>query len=484
MTKANSILIAGAGEAGRSLLDEFKRRGLLDWIVGFADDDPAKAGFSLYGKSVLGGTKEIPRLAEQFNVKRLVIAMPSVSQAAVKRLVGAVGVSMKISIIPSGEKYFDTVPLLPSLADVSVADLLDREEATIDVSVIQSGLSGKRVLVTGAGGSIGSEICRQLLKFNPEAVIALGRGEFSIYSLIRSLKEYTDYMAKSPNLFYRIADIKDKTMLAAVFAEFQPHIVFHAAAHKHVPLMEYNELEALRNNVLGTINTLDAAAENGSQRFVLISTDKAVRPASIMGATKRLAEEAAAIYLGKNGLLTCAVRFGNVLGSRGSVIPLFMEQIKRGGPVTVTHPDVSRYFMTIPEAALLVINAAAAALGGETFVLDMGKPYKLSDVACRLIELYGLTPHKDIGVAYTGLRPGEKLHEDIFHSAEGLEKTSNNKIWIKRRDEENGTKDMLQQLPSMETHLTGDEVRSIIKRLVPDYTESPKTAETAARYIN
>lgn len=485
MKKANLILIAGAGEAGRTLLEEFQSRGLLASVAGLVDDDESKAGFSLFGKSVLGSTEDIPRIASELGVRSVVIAMPSVSAAAVKNLTGKIlAAGLRISILPAGERYFDSVPLLPSLADVSVSELLDREEYSLDIEAIRSALDGKRILITGAGGSIGSEICRQLLKFPVSSIAAVGRGEFSMYSLIRSMEEYTDFMPSSPRIIYKIGDIKDETT-GDLFGELRPDIVFHAAAHKHVPLMEYNEPEAFRNNVLGTLNALSFAADSGASVFVLVSTDKAVRPSSVMGATKRAAEMVTAAFCGKNGLRTSAVRFGNVLGSRGSVVPLFQEQIKRGGPVTVTHPDVSRYFMTVQEAALLVINACALTRGGETFVLDMGKPCKLADMASRLIELYGLVPGRDIHIEYTGLRPGEKLSEEIFHGDTDLERTSNSRILVKRSDPKELPPDLFNMLPSLREHLSPQETRNLLKRIVPDYNESPRSEQTSRiRYVS
>jgi FlaA1/EpsC-like NDP-sugar epimerase len=288
----------------------------------------------------------------------------------------------------------------------------------------------KTILVTGAGGSIGSEICRQLLKFRVKRIVMVGRGEYSIYNLIKSISESCKFLEYHPEVVYRIADVKDKRLMEKIFNEYHPQIVFHAAAHKHVPLMEYNEIEALQNNVFGTYNVIDISNQYGVSRLVLISTDKAVRPVNILGASKRLAELVALQYYRKHGLNVSIVRFGNVVGSRGSVIPLFQEQIEKGGPVTVTDPDVTRYFMSIPEASLLVINASAISKGGEIFVLDMGKQYRILDIAKNLIELYGLRVGVDIDIVFTGLRPGEKLYEELHYSDENLHATENNKIYV------------------------------------------------------
>jgi FlaA1/EpsC-like NDP-sugar epimerase len=476
------ILIAGAGEAGRMLLDEFLGRGRLGEIFGLVDDDPAKGGLIIHEKKVLGLTSAIPSLIAAHAIDSIIIAMPSVSHSAVSRIVGITAghPEIRIHILPEGEKYFDSVPLLPSLQDISISGLLERDEYSVDISSIQERFAGNTVLITGAGGSIGSEICRQLLKFGVKRIVASGRGEHSIYTLIKSMNEYTAFMKNKPEIFYRIADVKESGAMEQLFAEFKPNIVFHAAAHKHVPLMEYNELEALRNNVIGTKNVLDCASAHGASYFILISTDKAVRPSNVMGATKRLAEMVTSCYSG-NKMKTASVRFGNVLGSRGSVIPLFQEQIKKGGPVTVTHPDVRRYFMSISEAALLVINAAALCEGGETFVLDMGQQHNLTDVARRLIEMYGLA--EDIKVAYTGLRPGEKLYEELFHD-DDLERTANNKIFFKKNIPfpEDGVKKLL--LARDFSGLSGPDVRRLLKELVPDYTESPRPDELFGKYIS
>lgn len=491
MSSKRHILIVGAGEAGLALLDEFRIRGRLDEIAGLADDDPAKAGLVINGKVVLGSSAQIQEIIHSHEIDNVIIAMPSSSYERLNRIVSLImgRAGVHIHILPKGEKYFDSVPLLPALQQVSVSDLLDRDEYNVDISAINKRFENQTVLITGAGGSIGSEICRQLLKFNVKRIIAIGHGEHSIYELIKSMNEYMNFMTSKPVVFYRIIDVKDASALDMLFNEFKPDIVFHAAAHKHVPLMEYNELEALKNNVGGTANVLSAASKHGTRWFTLVSTDKAVRPSNIMGATKRLAEMVSSYYLGRGGMNTLAVRFGNVLGSSGSVIPLFEEQIRRGGPVTVTHPDVRRYFMSISEAALLVINATALSEGGETFVLDMGQQYKIADIARRLIEMHGLVPEVDICINYTGLRPGEKLYEEVFHDDKELSRTGNNKILVKKNNtnvQTDGLREFLENTINSFSSLSAREVRELLKKLVVDYNEcsKPNEAESAGKYIN
>ncbi len=484
--KNDHVLITGAGEAGRMLLREFTDRGLADKITGFADDDPSKKNLVFCGKKVLGTTEEIPALVRKFSVNSIIIAMPSVSGDALRKTAEtAASTGVRVSILPQGEQYFDSVPLLPAVQEISVSDLLDRSEYSVDVPAMKAFLKEKKILVTGAGGSIGSEICRQLLKFQPAQITALGRGEYSIYSLINSIKNYTDFMEKSPLISCRIADVKDRFMMERIFREFRPDVVFHAAAHKHVPLMEYNEAEACRNNVIGTLNVLEAA-ENAGSEFILISTDKAVRPSSVMGATKRLAEILTETVNRRGRIRTAAVRFGNVLGSRGSVIPLFQQQIRAGGPVTVTHPDVSRYFMTIPEAALLVINAGALASGGETFVLDMGHQYRIADVARRLIKMYGLEPDRDIKIQFTGLRPGEKLNEELFIDTADLERTCNNRIFVKRENSGQLSDGVLAEARSafdFHKEISGRQARDLLKKFVPEYENRSRPADGADRLV-
>ncbi len=480
-----NILIIGAGEAGRIILSEYMKRGLGKLISGFADDDAAKIGKILNGKMVFCAADGVGRIIREMNITDIVIAMPSIGSEKINRIASAIRRehrSVPIKVLPHVLELDERKPLSISLRDISIGDLIGREEVRVDTGMIEKKFAGKTVLITGAGGSIGSEICRQLLKFNIKKLVAVGRGEFSMYNLIRILNEDAAFVEGGPEIVYRIADIKDFPLMDSLFARHRPDIVFHAAAHKHVPLMEFNEAEAMQNNVLGTKNVLECAHRHGAAEFVFISTDKAVNPASIMGATKRIAEIITEYYHRTRGLTTSIVRFGNVIGSRGSVVPLFMEQIERGGPVTVTHPDVTRYFMSIPEASLLVINAAAYSDGGELFVLDMGKQYRVSEIAQRLIEFYGYKSEDEIRIEYTGLRPGEKMHEDLFYGGESLLKTQNDKIFmLSTRDE--AVADVIEpflrdDLPAI-VGLDPAMIRQIIKRIVPEFEYNPDRDETA-----
>ena len=353
----------------------------------------------------------------------------------------------------------------------------------VDTGMIEQRYSGKTILITGAGGSIGLEMCRQLLKFNIKKLVAVGRGEYSMYNLIKTMNENALFLEPMPEISYHIIDVKDKRLLAGAFSRHRPDIVFHAAAHKHVPLMEFNEAEAVQNNVGGTKNLLDCSHEHGVGEFVFISTDKAVNPTSIMGATKRIAEIITGYYFRTKGLKTSIVRFGNVIGSRGSVIPLFMEQIERGGPVTVTHPEVTRYFMSIPEASLLVLNAAAYSAGGELYVLDMGKQYRVAEIAQRIIELYGYRSDDDITIKFTGLRPGEKMHEDLFYIDERFTKTENDKIFMfsdtADLDPRIIESFMEQELPDIARY-NAAQIRDIVKRLVPEFESAPGLGEPSS----
>ncbi|MCU0848903.1 MAG: polysaccharide biosynthesis protein [Spirochaetes bacterium] len=474
MKPKSLILIVGAGEAGRVVLSEYEKRGRGDLVAGFVDDDPAKKGSLLNGKRVLGGTGRIRAIIKKHSIGQVIIAMPSVEAGIVSGIIRKIFLKhseVNVYIVPAAEKFFDAVPISPSLMELPFAELFGREEFTVDVDLIKERFAGRKIMITGAGGSIGSEICRQMLKFDIGGLLAMGRGENSIYNLIRDLNEYTGLMERAPDISYRIADVKDAAIMRRIFDEFRPDIVFHAAAHKHVPLMEFNEAEALRNNVLGTLNMLELCSEFGAGSFVMISTDKAVSPTSVMGATKRIAELVTGRYCRKKGINASVVRFGNVIGSRGSVVPLFREQIERGGPVTVTHPEISRFFMTIPEASLLVINAAAIARGGEIFILDMGRQYRLEEIARRLIEFYGYRPGIDIRIEYTGLRPGEKIEEELHYDNERVVTTGNEKIFVLEAEQDSGDamdSFILNDLPKT-AGMSGTEIRTLIKKLVPEY---------------
>lgn len=468
--RLKAILIAGAGEAGRTLLAEFKRDGRADSIIGFVDDDVRKVGTLLCGKPVLGTTDDIPALAEQYGIKECIVAMPSAPKKDIDRVIKIIRTSgnVNISILPPVTKLFEKA-LTPELRGIGVEELIGREEIEIDSSLIEEYCKNKTVMVTGAGGSIGTEICRQLLQFKAARIIAVGRGEHSIYNLKHILDEYARYFEK-PDIMYYIADINDSVRMQKLFDMHKPHIVFHAAAHKYVDIMEQNPQEAVRNNCLGTRTVLEAARASGVEQFVCISTDKAVRPVSVMGATKRMAEMITLAY-NSTHMRTCCVRFGNVIGSRGSVIPLFYQQIARGGPVTITHPDMTRYFMSIPEAVMLVIHAAVLSRGGEIFVLDMGIQYKVEEVARNLIKLLGYEPDVDIPIVYTGIRPGEKLQEDLWNQGEELVPTLHKKIYrIAHNGFDTLSVEKINNLtPAYVQSLNEEECKHLIKAIVTEY---------------
>lgn len=417
------VLIVGAGDAGEMLLREMRiHRHLAYRPVGFVDDDPGKVGLEIHGVSVLGGISDIPEIVEREDVDEIVVAVPSATGVQMERILDACAATqVRLRRLPSEQDIIR----LTSIRDVDVVDLLSRPSVRLDTDKLRAELSGARVLVTGAGGSIGSELVRQIASFAPEHLFLLDWSENSLFFLEREL------VGRFPGLQFTlcVADIKDRERIDQIFKEGRFQHVFHAAAFKHVPLMESNPVEAVKNNVAGTRGLADCAHRHHVKKFVLISSDKAVRPTSVMGATKRGAELLlSAIPRDRTQFLS--VRFGNVLGSQGSVIPLFKKQIKAGGPVTVTHPDVVRYFMTIPEAVQLVLQAGVMGHGGEVFLLDMGKQVKIVDLAKKLIALSGFRPDEDIKIEFTGLRPGEKLFEELLIDAEGVTKSAHEKIWI------------------------------------------------------
>jgi len=423
--KKNRIIIVGAGEAGQLLSAELLNNPRNE-IVGFIDDDAAKFKLVLSGIGVLGGRGEINNIIQRELIDTVIVALPSAHKEIIRKTVDDIlnnNPQIIVQVLPSTAKYFET-PLFSELRDIPFSDIITRDELKIDISAINKFWENKTVMITGAGGSIGSEITKQLLRFKTKTIVCVGRGENSIYNLERSLIQQHDSRVK-----YHICDIRNSVILNEIMSKYEIDIVVHAAAHKHVPLMENNELEALHNNVYGTAALLRNCVKHNVERFILISTDKAVNPANVMGSTKRIAELVTGYYNKQFGLKTAVVRFGNVIGSRGSVIPLFLDQIKGGGPVTVTHPDVKRFFMSIPEASLLVINAASYSQGGDIYILNMGTQYKISEIAERLIRLSGLQPHNDIKIEFTGLRPGEKLEEELIYINEELRDTDNEKIF-------------------------------------------------------
>lgn len=424
---ARRVLIVGAGNAGESLLREMqKTHGGRYEVVGFVDDDAGKRGARIHGVAVLGVLVDVAMLVQRHKVDEVVLAIPSASGQAMRRIVDLVktsGIAMRT--IPGVDQLIEGRVTINQLRSVNIEDLLGREPVRLDMPSIASLIEGRVVMVTGAGGSIGSELCRQVGRFAPSKLLLVERSENALFEIHRELGKTPDGL-----IVPCMADITDEPRMRRLFAEHQPAVVLHAAAHKHVPMMEENPGEALKNNIGGTRMVANLANEFGVDRFVMISTDKAVNPTSVMGATKRVAELYIQALSQRSKTRFVAVRFGNVLGSAGSVIPIFKEQIAAGGPVTVTHPEMKRYFMTIPEASQLVLQAATMGNGGEIFVLDMGEPVKIVDLARDLITLSGLTPDKDVEIRFTGLRPGEKLFEELSTADEMAEKTRHPKIFI------------------------------------------------------
>ncbi|WP_374711837.1 polysaccharide biosynthesis protein [Symbiobacterium terraclitae] len=422
--RTRRILIIGAGDAGTEVLRELQRHPELGIAaVGFLDDDPAKHGREAYGVPVLGPTEAVGRAVRELGVSEVLIAIPSAPAEALRRIwsqASAQGVPVRI--LPRLGDLDRSQRLVEQIRSVQLTDLLGRPEVQIDQVAVSRYLTGRTVLVTGAGGSIGSELCRQVAAFGPSRLILFGHGEHSLHQIMLELQSHYPGLA----LTVAVGDVQDQAAVERVFRRHRPAVVFHAAAHKHVPLMEQNPSEAVKNNVLGTYHVALAAQRHGASHFVLISTDKAVRPTSVMGATKRAAEAITAALAACGPCRMVAVRFGNVLGSRGSVVPVFQQQIAAGGPITVTHPEVTRYFMTIPEAARLVLQAGAMGRSGERFVLDMGEPVRIVDLARTLARI--IAPEREIPIIFTGLRAGEKLHEELFDADEVVTPTAHPRI--------------------------------------------------------
>lgn len=440
------VIIVGAGQAGAMTLRELQRHPELGYRpVGFVDDDPHKRGLRINGVPVLGTSDDLKAVAQRLACNEVIVAMPAAGAGPVRRVVqDCASLGVKIKTLPGVYELIDGKVTVNQIREVSLEDLLGREPVCVNLAEIAAYLEGERVLVTGAGGSIGSELCRQIARLRPESLLMLDNHENGVYELDLELAGRASVPvgadgrpASSENALKRtviIADIRDREKIESVFKTFQPTVVFHAAAHKHVPLMEAYPEEAIKTNVYGTKNVADMAAQNGTKRFVLISTDKAVNPKSVMGATKRMAEMIIQSYDGLTPCRFVAVRFGNVLGSTGSVVPIFKAQIASGGPVTVTHPEMMRYFMTIPEAVALVLQAGGMGRGGEVFVLDMGNPVKIDELARQLITLAGFTPGRDIDIVYSGIRPGEKLKEELLTGEEERMATQHNRIFVARTE--------------------------------------------------
>ncbi len=426
------VLIVGAGDTGRMLLKDMAEGNTCDYIpVAMIDDDPRKKGMHLNGVRIVGGRQMIESAVEKYDADMIIVAVPSASRAEqgdILKICSRTG--KKVRLVPGVIDLLTGKVEVGKLRDVRIEDLLGREPVKLDEEGIARMIDGSTVLVTGGAGSIGSEIVRQCLRFSPKRIIALDVNENKLYMLGEEIR----MAGKADLLLTVMGSVRDSGRMQAVFGEHKPDIVFHAAAHKHVPLMEDSPAEAVKNNIKGTYNVIRASVESGVKRFILISTDKAVNPTSIMGATKRFTEMIMRMNPDKGATKFAAVRFGNVLGSDGSVIPIFLKQIEAGGPVTVTHKDITRYFMLISEAVLLVLQAASMTEGDELFMLDMGTPVRIDDMARDLIRLNGLEPDRDIKITYSGLRPGEKMYEELFYDPTSVDRTSHSKIFMTRNN--------------------------------------------------
>lgn len=478
-----NILIIGAGAGGALVLNEIKNNIQLNKkVVGFIDDDNQKIGRFIRGIKVLGNRDDISRIVLEKNVSEIIIAISRVEDSNLKEIIQRCKeTGLPVKIIPSVSELIDNKFSINSIRDVKVEDLLGRTVVQLEREGINDYIKGNTILVTGGGGSIGSELCRQIAKFLPKEIIILDIYENNAYDIQNKLiREFKDI-----NIVTLIGSVRDKVRIEQIFKTYKPQIVFHAAAHKHVPLMEYSPSEAIKNNVGGTYNIAQYACKYDVKKFVLISTDKAVNPTNIMGATKRICEMIIQSINSKSKTEFVAVRFGNVLGSNGSVVPLFKKQIEDGGPVTLTHKDITRYFMTIPEAAQLVLQAGAYARGGEIFVLDMGEPVKIYDLAYNLIKLSGFEPNVDIDIEITGLRPGEKLYEELLMSEEGLTETKHKKIFIGKPNDFDFDyiSNKISELIELSIYGSAEEIKNKLKEIVPTYKEPHEVNKEVAAVL-
>lgn len=461
--------VIGAGEAGEQLVRNLKRDEKADlWPVGFLDDDPGKWGLLIHGVPVLGPRNQLPEFMRLKDVDAIIIAMPSSPSWVIRDTVELArgGGAKEIKVIPFLSELYTGEVKVSDIRELQPEDILPREPVSVDLKFVEDFLKGKKVLVTGAAGSIGSELCRQILRFSPAQLLVVDFDETGLFNLEMDLKRL--FPRGEVKVF--VADVRDRARMSSIFRREQPQVIFHAAAYKHVPLMESNPEEAVKTNIFGTQVIVEEACREGAEAFVLISTDKAVNPVSIMGLTKRVAEKVV-LAVGEGASTRCmAVRFGNVLGSRGSVIPIFLEQIRHGGPVTVTHPEMERYFMTTSEAVLLVLQAAAMGKGGEVFVLDMGKPVKILDIARELIRFHGLKPDEDIPIVFTGIRPGEKLHEEILTAEEGTEATKQRQIYTAKISKRFSSQDLKSKLDGLVSvineEVDNEAIKSMLREIV------------------
>ena len=481
------VLIIGAGAAGEKMLREIFDNYQLHYdVVGLIDDDHLKQGRSIHGVSVLGSVQNVPAIVEKANIEEVLVAIPSASGEQMRRIVDICkGCNILYKTLPGMGEIIDGRVSVKVLRDVRYEDLLGRPPVKLDITGIRSYLDGRTILITGCGGSIGSELCRQVIKYQPHSLILVDASEANLFQIQMELQHELYYQ----NCTTILGHVQDRQLMTSVFKRFHPQVVFHAAAYKHVPMLEKNPWEAVTNNIVGTQVVMELAAEHDVKFFVLVSTDKAVKPTNVMGASKRVAELLLQSFQG-NGAKFVAVRFGNVVGSSGSVIPLFRRQIEQGGPVTVTHPEVNRFFMTIPEAAQMIIQAGAMGVGGEVFILKMGTPVKILDMARDLIRLSGKEPDKDIKIVFTGLREGEKLYEELITVGEGITPTEHEKIMVLRSDGfPNGLKNPaelhdwlnseLQELYDAARRHDALAIKRKLQEIIPEY--SPQEIESIFR---
>ena len=461
--KGKKVLIVGAGSAGDMLVRDILREGNYQ-AIGFVDDELKLVGSEMHGVRVLGTVKDVPKICIDENIGLVIIAIPSATNKQMQSILNTCEkVQCELRTLPSLHDMVSGRLSVNQLREVSIEDLLGREKIKLDWAALQKGISNKKVLVTGGGGSIGSELCKQIISLAPSELIVFERSEYNLYRVEESLR------GTGINCHFVLGDLCDREKTHQTITEHKPDIIFHAAAYKHVPILERQPREGARNNVLGTKNIADAAHVNNCEKFVLISTDKAVNPTNILGATKRVAEMYTEIMNGRSETRFITVRFGNVLGSEGSVVPLFKEQIKKGGPISVTHPDITRYFMTIPEACQLIMQACSMGHGGEIYVLDMGEPIKINYLAEQMIRLSGLIPNEDVDIVYTGLRPGEKMYEELFYDSEVREETEHHKIYIAKHHQLKVT-EVLQKIDVLinKCEIIDDEsIQKTLKELVP-----------------
>jgi len=478
LNKTKRVIIVGAGDAGEMVLRDIQNNPYSSYdVVGFVDDDPAKRGRTIHGVKVLGSVDELPEFVQEMDIDEVLVAIPTATGKQMKRIINICekcGVPYKT--LPGIVELIDGKATVKRFRDVSYEDLLRRKPVKLDTQAISKYVNGKTILVTGAGGSIGSELCRQLTRFSPAKLILLDASEANLYEIQTELMYRFGFKDIAPVL----GNVQYRPVVESVMNEYKPELIIHAAAYKHVPMMEMYPWEAVFNNIVGSRNVMNAAVKFGAKRFIMVSTDKAVRPTNVMGASKRVCELIMQSLNGENGTKMMCVRFGNVIGSSGSVIPLFKKQIEYGGPVTITHPEVTRYFMTIPEACQLILQAGALGKGGEVFILEMGEPVKIKDIAEELIRLSGKEPGRDIEMVFIGLRPGEKLYEELITEGEGIVRTEHKKIYVLhtnnnwyghgskqafRRWLDSKLKDLVKAAEMHDTEM----IKTILKKLVPEY---------------